>query len=244
VKGNISLTDCDIRWYKSYNYHFGRIPRYTQQVCQITNRVKVVGVPFVASPPTIVAAVYTSCTDSFLPDWVMKAQSPVMMDEPFPVRQEEDSEEEFYYGLAHDSIPVVGEYASLFSSQQSTTEYDAAIQLATTPKSTNNPYHFHLEAYKHLINFAESDPRASSFLGMLLNDNLQKMVEFTTKNGLVETPIAESPITNAFSHRPTAVITSYHCPTSRKRKGKRLKRASEYLKKKKYTPRTPPPTRG
>jgi hypothetical protein len=22
VKGNISLTDCDIRWYKSYNYHF------------------------------------------------------------------------------------------------------------------------------------------------------------------------------------------------------------------------------
>jgi hypothetical protein len=51
----------------------------------------------------------------------MKAQSPVMMDEPFPVRQEEDSEEELYYGLANDSSPVVGEYASLFSSQQSTT---------------------------------------------------------------------------------------------------------------------------
>jgi hypothetical protein len=63
VKGNICLTDCDIMWYKSYNYHFGRIPRYTQQVSQIINHVKVVGVPFVASPPTIVSAVYTNCTD-------------------------------------------------------------------------------------------------------------------------------------------------------------------------------------
>jgi hypothetical protein len=134
----------------------------------------------------------------------------------------------------------VGEYASLFSSQQSTTEYSAAIKLATTPQSTNNPHHFHLEAYKHLINFAESVPRASSFLGVLLNENLQKMIEFTTKNGLVEIPIAESPITNAFSHRPTAVITSSHCPTSRKKICKRLKRAGEYSKKKKYKPRPPP----
>jgi hypothetical protein len=66
VKENISLTDCDIQWYKSYNYHFGRIPQYTQQVSQCINRVKVVGVPFVASPPTIVSAVYTNCTDSFI----------------------------------------------------------------------------------------------------------------------------------------------------------------------------------
>jgi hypothetical protein len=96
-----------------------------------------------------------------------------------------------------------------------------------------------LEAYKHIINVAESDPRASSFLGMLLNYNLQKMVEFTTENGLVETPIAKSPITNAFWHHPTAVIASSHFPTSRKRKCKRLKRAGEYSKNKKYTPRTP-----
>jgi hypothetical protein len=69
----------------------------------------------------------------------MKAQSPVMMDEPFPVRHEEYSEEEFYYGLENESSPVVGEYASIFTSQQSTTLYAAAIQLATTPQSTNNP---------------------------------------------------------------------------------------------------------
>jgi hypothetical protein len=120
--------------------------------------------------------------------------------------------------LANDSSSVVGEYESVFSWQQSTTEYAAEIQLTTIPQSTNIPYRFHLEPYKHLINFAESDPRASSFLGMLLNDNLQKMVEFTNENGLVETPVAESPITNAFLHRPNAVITSSHCPTSRKRK--------------------------
>jgi hypothetical protein len=86
----------------------------------------------------------------------MKAQSPVMMDESFPVRLGEDREEYFYYNLVNESSPVVGKYSSIFTSQQSTTKYDAAIQLATTPQSTNNPYHFHLEAYKHLINFAES----------------------------------------------------------------------------------------
>jgi hypothetical protein len=118
VKGNICLTDCDIRWCKSYNYHFGRIPRYTQQVSQIINRVKVVGVPFVASPPTIVSPVYTNCTDSFF-DWVTKAQSPVMMDESFPVRLDEDSKEEFYYNLANETSTVFGEYSSPFTLQQS-----------------------------------------------------------------------------------------------------------------------------
>jgi hypothetical protein len=87
-----------------------------------------------------------------------------MMDEYFPVRLDKDSEEEFYYNLANESNPVVGEYSSLFTSQQSTTKYVAAIQLATTPQSTNNPYCFHLEAYKHLINFSESDLKESCFL--------------------------------------------------------------------------------
>jgi hypothetical protein len=95
-----------------------------------------------------------------------------------------------------------------------------------------------LEAYKHLINFAESDMAESDFLGSLLNENLQKMAEFSAARGIAETPYAESPMTHAFAHRPTAVITtSPHCPTWRKRKCKRLKRVGEYSKKKKYTPR-------
>jgi hypothetical protein len=133
---------------------------------------------------------------------VTKAQSPVMMDESFPVRLDEDSEEEFYYNFANESSSVVGEYSSLLTSQQSTTKYAAAIQLATTSQSTNNPYRFQLEAYTHLINFAESDPKASCFLGSLWNGNLQKMVEFTTENGLVETPLEESPTTYAFFSSP------------------------------------------
>jgi hypothetical protein len=79
------------------------------------------------------------------------------------VRLEEDSEEEFYHNLANERSPVVGEYSSIFTSQQSTTEYAAAIKLATTPQSTNNPYRFQLEAYKHLIIFSDSDPKSSSF---------------------------------------------------------------------------------
>jgi hypothetical protein len=95
-----------------------------------------------------------------------------------------------------------------------------------------------LEAYRHLINFAESDLKASLFLGLLLNDNIQKMVEFTMARGFVGTPVGESQTTHAFSHRPTPVITSSsHCPAWRKRKCKRLKRAGEYFKKNKYTRR-------
>ena len=237
VKGNICLTDCDIRWYRSYNYHFGRIPQYTQQVVQILNRVKEVGVPFVASPLTISRPVYTNCTDSFYFDWIMTAPSPVMMDECFPERLEDYSPGQFEFDFLNDGA-VSGEYSSLFSPQQSVTEYASAIQLATTPQAMHNPYRYHLEAYKHLINFAESGPDASKLLGELLNKNLADMVEFTTLRGLVETPVAKSPTTHAFAHRPTAVLTSSHCPTSRKRKCKRLRPAGEHFRKKKYTPRT------
>jgi hypothetical protein len=65
----------------------------------------------------------------------------------------------------------------------------------------------------------------------------KKMVEFTTARGLVETPLAESPTQRVFGHCPTAFITSSHCQASRNRKCHRLKRADEYSKKKKYTPR-------
>jgi hypothetical protein len=63
------------------------------------------------------------------------------------------------------------------------------------------------------------------------------MVESTTSRGPVETPVVESPMAHDCAHRPTAVIISSHCPTSRKRKCKRLKRVGEYSKNKKYTPR-------
>jgi hypothetical protein len=38
----------------------------------------------------------------------MKAQSPVMMDESFPVRLDEDSKYEFYYNFVNESSHVVG----------------------------------------------------------------------------------------------------------------------------------------
>jgi hypothetical protein len=47
----------------------------------------------------------------------MKAQSPVMMDESFPVRLDEDSEEEFYHNFANGISPVVGKCSFLFTSQ-------------------------------------------------------------------------------------------------------------------------------
>jgi hypothetical protein len=41
------------------------------------NRTTEVGVPLVASPPTITDTVYMNCSDSFYFDWVMKAPHPV-----------------------------------------------------------------------------------------------------------------------------------------------------------------------
>jgi hypothetical protein len=110
------------------------------------------------------------------------------------------------------------------------------MQQSVSHHATNHkpPLPLSLGSLKHLINFAESDPAAGRFFGLLLTENLKKMVEFTTARGLVETPIAESPTRHAFDHRPTAVITSYHCPTSRKRKCHRLKIADEYSKKNKH----------
>jgi hypothetical protein len=183
-----------------------------------------------------------NCTDSFYIDWAMKPPTPVMMDECFPERLDGNSDDEFDYDFIDDG-EMAGEYASLFAPQQSTTEYAAAIQLTTTPQTINHPYRFHLEAYKHPINFAESDPAVSDFLGSLLNENLQKMVEFTAARWLVETPVAESTMIYAFVQSPTAVIASSHGPTSGKRNCKRLKRAGEYSKKEKYTPRANKGTR-
>jgi hypothetical protein len=73
-----------------------------------------------------------NCTDSFYFDWVMKAPTPVVMDECFPERLDDYSDDEFGYDFIDDG-EMTGEYASLFTPQQSTTEYAAAIQLSTTP---------------------------------------------------------------------------------------------------------------
>jgi hypothetical protein len=128
-------------------------------------------VPFVASSPTITSPVFTNCNDFFNFDWVMRVSSAVMRDACFPENIHDDSD--FDYDFVYDG-PVVGEHDSLFSTQKSTTEYAAEIQLATKPQNINHPYRYHLEAYKHLINFAETDPAASRFLGSLLNQNIQK----------------------------------------------------------------------
>jgi hypothetical protein len=61
-----------------------------------------------------------------------------MMDESFPERLHDDSEEEFYFYFIDDSSLMFGEYSSLFTSQQSTIECAAAIQLATIPQSTSS----------------------------------------------------------------------------------------------------------
>jgi hypothetical protein len=84
MKQEMCHTYCDIRWYKSYNYHFGWIPAYTQKIGQIINHLKEFGVPCIASPPTIDSPVYTKCTDLFYFYWVMKAPTPVMMGDFFP----------------------------------------------------------------------------------------------------------------------------------------------------------------
>jgi hypothetical protein len=105
-----------------------------------------------------------------------------MMDDSFPLRLEKDSEEKITIAW-QTKVVLSWENIHPFSprnNQQQNMMMQFNYPPHHNPKSTNNQYRFHLEAYNHLINFAESDPKVSSFLGSLLNDNLQKMVELTT----------------------------------------------------------------
>jgi hypothetical protein len=102
VKGEICLTDCDIWWYKGYNYHFGWIPRYTQKISQIINHAKEVGVPFVALSPKSLLQYTQTARIPFYFDLSMKPPTPVMMDECFPERLDDNSNDELDYDLIDD----------------------------------------------------------------------------------------------------------------------------------------------
>jgi hypothetical protein len=54
------------------------------------------------SPQTITDPVYTNCKDYFYFDWVIKAPTPVMMDECFPDRLDDESDDEFEYDFIND----------------------------------------------------------------------------------------------------------------------------------------------
>jgi hypothetical protein len=86
-------------------------PTVYAEIRQIINRLKQVGVPFYASPPTLNSPVYTNCTDSFYFDWAMNPHTPVMMDECFSERLGNNSDDEFecdFIGGLHPcfAIPV------------------------------------------------------------------------------------------------------------------------------------------
>jgi hypothetical protein len=52
---------------------------------------------FFASPSTITSPVYKNCTGSIYLDWAMKTPTPVLRDECFPERLDDDSDDEFDY---------------------------------------------------------------------------------------------------------------------------------------------------
>ena len=239
ITGKICITDVAIRWHKSYNYHFGKIARYTQKVAEIQQFSKVFGVPFTAPIPTITSPVYINCSDIFYFDWVRCAISPRLTSEEIPRRPAVSNN----FGVGPMGFEELGtgvppsEYSQLLSQQSLTSEYADAIHLATTPQGggRHNPYRFHLESYKQLTNYARCDPKASDFLGSLLQDNLQKMVEFTRNQDVVAFPLSQSTSSRGVCHGPTSAITkslvSSHNPTSVQRKCKRNKRYDETRKK-------------
>jgi hypothetical protein len=66
----------------------------------------------------------------------MKAPTLLMMDECFLERLDDNSDDEQKYDFIDDDEMAVQD-ASLFTPQQSTTEYAAAIKLSTTPQTIN-----------------------------------------------------------------------------------------------------------
>jgi hypothetical protein len=71
--------------------------------------------------------------------------------------------------------------------QYKETKYSQELKLATFPVSNVfMPYRYHMESYKTLINYAQTNPKANEYLKEVMKDSIAKMVRFTTESDMVD----------------------------------------------------------
>jgi hypothetical protein len=86
VTGFIECTDCEIIWWDSLHYHFGKNIEYTRTAARIIN-IKKLGIPYAPNIKIVTKPVYTNCVDSFAFEWIMQSPIPILVTYALPVRK-------------------------------------------------------------------------------------------------------------------------------------------------------------
>jgi hypothetical protein len=79
------------------------------------------------------------------------------------------------------------EYYLMSNMRYKETKYSQELRLAASPvPKVFMHYHYHMESYKILINYAQTHPKANEYLKEVTKDSISKMVKFTTEIGMAE----------------------------------------------------------
>jgi hypothetical protein len=105
-----------------------------------------------------------------------------------PVRKGDGlSSEDAADGFEVQFDPNFSEYDLMASRQYKETKYSQELKLATSPISNVfMPYRYHMESYKTLINFSQTNPKDNEYLKEVMKDSISKMVKFKTESGMGE----------------------------------------------------------
>jgi hypothetical protein len=120
----IESTDCEIFWWDSFHYHFGKNIEYTRTTAHIINSKKL-GIPYTPNVKSITQPVYTNCHDSFIFEYIMQIPIQILVTGALPVRKGVGSSSEY----SADGFEVH------FNSNFSEYELMAIMQYKETKKS-------------------------------------------------------------------------------------------------------------
>jgi hypothetical protein len=214
VTGIIECTDCEIIWWYSFHYHFGKNIEYTRTASRIINSNKL-GIPYVLDIKKVTKPVYNNCVDSFGFEWIVQSPIPILVTDALPVRKggtslSEDSADSFevHFDLNYS------EYDLMANRQYKEKKYSQELKLAASPVSNVfMPYCYHMESYKTLTNHAQTHPKANEYLKEVMKNSISKMVRFTTESGMVECAAVGDTKSNTSTIKHRLVTPCHGCST-------------------------------
>jgi hypothetical protein len=145
VTGVIESTDCEIIWWDSFHYHFGKNIECTRTAARIINSKKL-GIPYSPSIKKDMKHVYNNCVDSFIFELIMQIPIPILVTDPLPMRKGGSSlSEESADSFEIHFDPNYSEYDLIANMQYKETKYSQELKLATSPvSSVVMPYRYHM----------------------------------------------------------------------------------------------------
>jgi hypothetical protein len=123
VTGVIESTDCEIIWWDSFHYHFGKNIEYTRTAARIINSKKVV-IPYASSIKKVTKPIYNNFVDSFIFEWIMQSPIPILVTYPLTVIKGGSSlSEESANSFEVHFDPYYSEYDLMANRQYKETKY-------------------------------------------------------------------------------------------------------------------------